>query len=140
MTPTTTTTHTFIDYGNTQTPSNNTNSRSSSAGGSAAKRAFRHDDDIVAGSGQPSLFLAASNLDELFDEQGVFREKFACKPREKNGPKNFIIRGLEFSPDSTQLAVAQSDNVVFVSVPLRLLFCPGMSNDRLVWCGGSGTV
>jgi intraflagellar transport protein 172 len=29
-------------------------------------------------------------------------------------PKVFIVKQLEFAPDSTKLAVAQSDNMVFV--------------------------
>jgi hypothetical protein len=37
-------------------------------GDAPAQRVFRHDDDVETGSGQPSLFLAASNLDELLEK------------------------------------------------------------------------
>ena len=30
------------------------------------------------------------------------------------GPKNYSVTGMAFSPDSTKLAVAQSDNIVFI--------------------------
>ena len=30
------------------------------------------------------------------------------------GPKNYVVRAMAFSPDSTKLAIAQSDNAVFV--------------------------
>jgi intraflagellar transport protein 172 len=50
----------------------------------------------------------------LFDEEGEKRDKFPTKPADKAGPKTFLIRDLAFSPDSTQLAIAQSDNSVFV--------------------------
>ena len=42
-------------------------------------------------------------------------DKFATKPADK-GPKNYIVRSLAFCPDSSQpkLAVAQSDNIVFI--------------------------
>ena len=42
------------------------------------------------------------------------RDKFSTKPAEKGGPKNYLVRELAFSPDSTKLAIAQSDKIVFV--------------------------
>ena len=30
------------------------------------------------------------------------------------GPKNYVIRGMAFSPDSIKLAIAQSDNIVYI--------------------------
>lgn len=70
----------------------------------------------------------ADNVVVLFDEQGVKRDKFKTKPADgKDGsiytvralstPHDHIaaqIRGLAFSPDSTKLAVAQSDGLVAV--------------------------
>lgn len=52
----------------------------------------------------------------LYDENGEQKDKFSTKPSEKvpNAPRNYIVRAIEFSPDSTRLAVAQSDNIVFV--------------------------
>lgn len=49
----------------------------------------------------------------LYDENFEKRDKFSTKPADK-GPKNYIVRALCFSPDSTKLAVAQSDCIVFV--------------------------
>jgi intraflagellar transport protein 172 len=50
---------------------------------------------------------------QLYDENGTKRDKFATKGMEK-GAKNYLVKGLAFSPDSTKLAVAQSDNIVYV--------------------------
>ncbi len=51
----------------------------------------------------------------LFDENGERRDKFSTKPANKEaGPKDYAVWGLAFSPDSGKLAVAQSDNIVFV--------------------------
>ena len=49
----------------------------------------------------------------MYDDNGVRRDKFATKPAEK-GVKTYLVRSLAFSPDSTKLAVAQSDNIVFI--------------------------
>ncbi len=51
----------------------------------------------------------------LFDETGEKRDKFSTKPADpKYGKKSYVVRGLEFSPDSSKLAVGQTDNIVFV--------------------------
>ena len=50
----------------------------------------------------------------LYDEYGEKQDKFSAKPAEKDGPKNFIVRAICWSPDSCKLAVAQSDKIVFV--------------------------
>jgi len=50
----------------------------------------------------------------LFDETGEKKDKFSTKPADANGPKNYMVTGMAFSPDSTRLAVAQSDNIVFI--------------------------
>ncbi len=51
----------------------------------------------------------------LFDETGEKRDKFSTKPADaKYGKKSYVVRGLEFSPDATKLAVGQTDNIVFV--------------------------
>jgi len=49
----------------------------------------------------------------LFDEHGDRQDKFATKPGNKVD-KDYLIRALAFSPDSSKLAIAQSDNMVFV--------------------------
>ena len=51
----------------------------------------------------------------LFDDSGEKRDKFSTKPADsKFGKKSYIVKGLAFSPDSTKLAIAQTDNIVFV--------------------------
>lgn len=51
----------------------------------------------------------------LYDENGEKRDKFATKPMDQsNGKESYTIRQIAFSPDSTKLAVAQSDNIVYV--------------------------
>ena len=49
----------------------------------------------------------------LFDDQGRPADKFSTKPADR-GPKTYVVRAMSFSPDSTKLAIAQSDNIVFV--------------------------
>ena len=64
-----------------------------------------------------NLRLAACTTDRivhLFDENGERRDKFSTKPADSKGPKTYVVRGMAYSPDSTKLAVAQSDNIVFV--------------------------
>lgn len=51
----------------------------------------------------------------LYDDAGERRDKFSTKPSNPvNGKQSYVIRGLAFSPDSTKLAVGQSDNIVYV--------------------------
>lgn len=61
----------------------------------------------------PAFLSQADRVVALYDENGEKRDRFSTKPADK-GPKNYIVRGLCFSPDSTRLAVAQSDCIVFV--------------------------
>ena len=55
----------------------------------------------------------ADGVIRLFDEQGVPFDKFSTKPAERM-KKLYVVRAMTFSPDSSKLAVAQSDNIVFV--------------------------
>lgn len=51
----------------------------------------------------------------LFDEKFQRRDKFATKPVDsKFGKKSYLVTSLVFSPDSTKLAIGQTDNIVFV--------------------------
>ncbi|XP_069580919.1 intraflagellar transport protein 172 homolog [Brachyistius frenatus] len=51
----------------------------------------------------------------LYDEQGERRDKFSTKPLDsKYGKQSYTVNDLVFSPDSTKIAVGQSDNIVFV--------------------------
>ena len=50
----------------------------------------------------------------LFDDNGEKRDKFRTKPADQGSNPNFVVRAMVFSPDSTRLAIAQSDNIVFV--------------------------
>ncbi|VDO84116.1 unnamed protein product [Haemonchus placei] len=51
----------------------------------------------------------------LIDEKGDVRDRFSSKSLDsKYGKKSYVIKSVCFSPDSTRLAVAQTDNVVYV--------------------------
>lgn len=51
----------------------------------------------------------------LYDEQGERRDKFSTKPLDsKYGKQSYIVNDMVFSPDSTKIAIAQSDNIIFV--------------------------
>ncbi|CAG9768133.1 unnamed protein product [Ceutorhynchus assimilis] len=62
--------------------------------------------------------LAVATCDRqilLFDEEGNKRDKFSTKPYDPEaGKKSYIISGIGFSSDSTKIAVAQSDCIVYV--------------------------
>eukprot|EP00929_Paragymnodinium_shiwhaense_P046200 TRINITY_DN2351_c0_g3_i1.p1 TRINITY_DN2351_c0_g3~~TRINITY_DN2351_c0_g3_i1.p1 ORF type:complete len:1765 (+),score=574.01 TRINITY_DN2351_c0_g3_i1:160-5454(+) len=49
----------------------------------------------------------------LYDENGEKQDRFSTKPADKE-KKTYMVRCIEFSPDGTKMAVAQSDNIVFV--------------------------
>ncbi|XP_041357336.1 intraflagellar transport protein 172 homolog isoform X2 [Gigantopelta aegis] len=51
----------------------------------------------------------------LYDEDGEKRDKFSLKPADpKFGKKSYTVKGLAFSPDSSKLAVGQTDNIIYV--------------------------
>ncbi len=61
--------------------------------------------------------LAAVTTDKvvfLFDDTGERKDKFKTKPADAATTPNYVVRAMAFSPDSTQIAIAQSDNIVFV--------------------------
>lgn len=49
----------------------------------------------------------------LFDENGERKDKFKTKAADGTNT-SYVVRAMAFSPDSTKLAIAQSDNIVFV--------------------------
>lgn len=57
--------------------------------------------------------MGADKIVQLFDEHGEKQDRFSTKPADK-AARTYIVRSIEFSPDNTRLAVAQSDNIVFV--------------------------
>ncbi|CAG5928433.1 unnamed protein product [Menidia menidia] len=51
----------------------------------------------------------------LYDEQGERRDKFSTKPLDsKFGKQSYAVNDMVFSPDSTKIAIGQSDNIIFV--------------------------
>ncbi|XP_026856898.2 intraflagellar transport protein 172 homolog isoform X1 [Electrophorus electricus] len=51
----------------------------------------------------------------LYDEQGERRDKFSTKPADsKYGKKSYVVKSMVFSPDSTKIGIAQTDNIIFV--------------------------
>ena len=49
----------------------------------------------------------------LYDEKGERKERFQTKAATKLN-KAYVVRDMAFSPDSTKLAIAQSDNIIFI--------------------------
>uniref|UniRef100_A0A3Q2XZS2 Intraflagellar transport protein 172 homolog n=1 Tax=Hippocampus comes TaxID=109280 RepID=A0A3Q2XZS2_HIPCM len=62
--------------------------------------------------------LAACTVDRvvlLYDEQGERRDKFSTKPIDsKYGKQSYVVNDMAFSPDSTRIAIGQSDNIIYV--------------------------
>ncbi|XP_042189213.1 intraflagellar transport protein 172 homolog [Callorhinchus milii] len=51
----------------------------------------------------------------LYDENGERRDKFSTKPADsKYGKKSYTVKGMSFSPDSTKIAIGQTDNIIYV--------------------------
>ena len=50
----------------------------------------------------------------MFDENGERKDKFKTKAADPNNGQAYIVRCMAFSPDSTKLALAQSDDIVFI--------------------------
>ncbi|KAM8953335.1 intraflagellar transport protein 172 homolog [Pelodytes ibericus] len=51
----------------------------------------------------------------LYDEHGERRDKFSTKPIEsKFGKKSYMVRSMAFSPDSTKIAIGQTDSIIYV--------------------------
>ncbi|XP_075225811.1 intraflagellar transport protein Oseg2 [Lycorma delicatula] len=65
-----------------------------------------------------NIKFAVCNSDRiilLFDENGEKRDKFPTKPADsKSGRKSYLVKGLAFSPDSTKIAVGQTDNIIYI--------------------------
>ena len=76
---------------------------------------------IFAISWSPNLLrLAVAHVDEnhtvrisLYDENGDKKEMFQTKPASRNS-RSYIVKEIAFSPDSTKLAVSQTDCIIFV--------------------------
>ena len=76
---------------------------------------------IFAISWSPNLLrLAVAHVDEkrsvritLYEEDGKKKEMFQTKPANKNS-KSYVVKEICFSPDSTKLAVSQSDCIIFI--------------------------
>lgn len=61
--------------------------------------------------------LAAVSTDRVvhvFNEHGERKDKFKTKAADSNSTQPYIVRSMAFSPDSTKLAIAQSDDIVFI--------------------------
>lgn len=60
-------------------------------------------------------YCTADGVIHIVDESGQKKDKFSTKPVDaKFGKKKYSVKGIAFSPDSTKIAVGQTDNVVFV--------------------------
>ena len=64
---------------------------------------------------QKFAVCTADRVVYLFDDMGEKRDKFSTKPCDtKFGKASYLVNALAFSPDASMLAVAQTDNIVFV--------------------------
>ncbi|KAJ3395502.1 hypothetical protein HDU92_005616 [Lobulomyces angularis] len=64
---------------------------------------------------QKLAVVGADRVVQLFDETGERKDRFSTKPADpQKTSKPYTICGLAFSSDSTKLAIAQTDCVVFV--------------------------
>ncbi|EPY19231.1 intraflagellar transport 172, partial [Strigomonas culicis] len=50
----------------------------------------------------------------LYDESGERRDKIPTRAADGKNSKSYVVTGLAFSPDSSCIAVAQSDNIVMI--------------------------
>lgn len=58
--------------------------------------------------------VSADKVVHVFDETGERKDKFKTKAADQSSSQTYVVRNMAFSPDSTKLALAQSDNIVFV--------------------------
>ena len=66
-----------------------------------------------APNGKKMAMCSTDRVVVMFDDEGNRRDRFATKPADK-GPKNYVVRDMAFSPQSDKLAIAQSDNMIYV--------------------------
>eukprot|EP00924_Labyrinthula_sp_SR-Ha-C_P016582 snap_masked-scaffold_6-processed-gene-8.30-mRNA-1 protein AED:0.46 eAED:0.46 QI:0/-1/0/1/-1/1/1/0/1777 len=65
-------------------------------------------------SGNKFAIVTADRIVHLYDEKNEKRSKFSTKPRNKGDLNSYCVKDACFSPDDTKLAVAQTDNIIFV--------------------------
>lgn len=82
----------------------------------ASPRAPRVTALAYAPNGQKLAAVTTERVVFLFDENGEKKDRFKARSSVKDAAaaRPFHVRGMAFSPDSTRLAVAQSDNIVFI--------------------------
>ena len=69
---------------------------------------------VVYDCSQKLAAVGADKVVHVFDESGERKDKFKTKAADPTSTQNYVVRSMAFSPDSTKLALAQSDNIVFV--------------------------
>ena len=55
----------------------------------------------------------ADRVVHLYNENGERKDKFTTWPTEKDN-KSYIVRAVAFYSDNQKIAIAQSDNIVFI--------------------------
>lgn len=95
----------------------------------------------------------------VFEETGDRKDKFKTKAADPSSSHNYVVRSMAFSPDSTKLALAQSDNIVFVyrlglewgekksicnkfqqSAPITAMVWPNGRDQELIFATADGKV
>ena len=74
--------------------------------------------------------VTAERVVFLFDDTGERKDKFKTKPADAATQPNYTVRDMAWSPDSSKLAIAQSDNIVFV---YRCLYFAFMGAAYSTW-------
>lgn len=103
--------------------------------------------------------VSADKVVHVFDETGDRKDKFKTKAADPSSSQNYVVRSMAFSPDSTKLALAQSDNIVFVyrlglewgekksicnkfqqSAPITAMVWPNSRDQELIFATADGKV
>uniref|UniRef100_A0A1I7TZF2 WD_REPEATS_REGION domain-containing protein n=1 Tax=Caenorhabditis tropicalis TaxID=1561998 RepID=A0A1I7TZF2_9PELO len=70
---------------------------------------------VCSPNGNRTAIACADRSIALLDENGQQKDRFSCKPIDsKYGKKSFTVLCMTFSPDSSRIAIGQSDNVLFI--------------------------
>ncbi|CAF2971057.1 unnamed protein product [Rotaria sp. Silwood2] len=84
------------------------------------------------------LGICVDRVVQLYDDLGELRDRFATKPIDfKYERSSYVVTDMAFSPDSTALAVAQSDNIVFVYNVTTLIWLP---DEQLIFGLADGKI
>lgn len=79
-----------------------------------AKCCLKHVTNLPGRCRKRLAIVTTDKVIYLLDENGERQDKFKAKANAEAAQPDFIVRAMAYSPDSMRLAIAQSDNMVFV--------------------------